>query len=159
MGSVDINPFLTYVRSEYLYALKEGQGYFSPATVFAVSSYPNENLKFQILVDDKTHVGNIQTCALANSKTAPKIAEEDCVYTSCPDEFIVVNQYEYLSTLAICGVWKRDNSFWQNGTYIFSVEWPKTKMVLHLIELEDGNYSLWPSEKLTWGEVEELPKY
>lgn len=158
MSNADIPPFLTYVRSEYLYSLKEGFGYFTPATVFAISSRPNETLKFQILADDKTHFGDIPVCALANSKSAPKISEEECVFAPCPEEKFIVNQYEFLASIGICGVWKRDGSFWQSGTYMFSVEW-ENKFVLHLVELEDGNYILWPSDKLTWNDSDELPTY
>jgi len=96
--------------------------------------------------------------AIANSKIAPKIEEVDCVYSVCPSDDITINQYEYLSTLAACDVWKRDNTFWQSGSYMFTVEW-SNKFSLHLIELEDGNYIFWPSDKLTWSAADELPLY
>lgn len=159
MFNADITPFLTYARAEYLYSSNESAHYFTPATVFAISSYPNQSLKFQILADDKVMMNNIPICALANSKDAPRITEEECVYYVCPNEYVVMNKYEYLAALGECGVWKKDNAFWQKGMYMFSVEWPNTKIVLHLIELEDGNYILWPNEKLTWAETEELPKF
>lgn len=157
----DIPPFLAYVRSEYLYSLEEGFGYFTPATVFAVSSYPNETLKLQLIADDKVMFPNVPVCALANSRTAPKIEEEDCVFDVCPDENITIAQYDYLTTVEHCALWKKDGSFWQKGIYLFSVEWPKTKSQFHFIELEDGNYSFWSNERMTWGEdiPEKIPEY
>jgi hypothetical protein len=157
----DIVPFLTYVRSEYLYSLKEGFGYFSPATVFAVSSCANETLKMQLIADDKVMFPHVPVCALANSKTAPKLTEEECVYAVCPDDVVLATQYEYLTTVESCGVWKKDSTFWQRGIYLFTVEWPKTKHQLHFIELEDGNYIFWANEKITWGDEvpEKLPEY
>lgn len=153
----DIRPFLTYVRSEYLYNLKQGFGYFSPATVFAVSSYANEPLLLHIMVDDTTVFNNIPISAIANSKTAPKIDYSN--YDLCPDDTISIHYYEFLSTIENCSVWGDDNSFIQKGLYLFSIEWPNAKKIQHLIELEDGNYVLWPNEKITWGESvpEELP--
>jgi len=157
----DIPAFLTYVRSEYLYSLKEGFGYFAPATVFAISSHAHETLKLHLIVDDKLMFSNIPLCALANSKTAPKLEEDECIYDLCPDDVAVVIQYEYLMALENCAVWKKDGSLWQKGIYLFSVEWPKLKHQLHFIELEDGNYTLWSNERITWGEgvPEELPTY
>lgn len=157
--SSDIQPFLTYVRSEYLYALKEGFGYFTPATVFAISSYANDKLKFQILADDKTMFNDIPSCALVNSKEAPKL--EDDGFENCPDEYIAVIQHEHLLNINVCGIWKRDHSFWQKGIYILTVEWPKAKQQVHLVELENGNYVFWSNKYMTWGNdiPEKLPIY
>jgi hypothetical protein len=159
--NADIPPFLTYARSEFLYELREGFGYFTPITVFAVSSLVNEPIRFQIMADDKVHVKNIPIHALSNSKTAPKIEEVDCLWASCPDNEVDVIQYEYMATVGICGVWKKDGAFWQTGNYVLTLEWIKTKTTMHLIELNDGNYVLWAPEHLTWGEEQpkELPKY
>lgn len=152
----DIPPFLTYARSEYLYALEEGFGYFTPATVFAISSHINDTLKLQLITDDsKLLFNNVPISALANNRTAPRL-EEDCVYSTCPDEHATVIQYEYLINTQHCGVWKKDGSFWQKAMYLFTVEWPNVKMQLHFLEMEDGNYVLWANDKITWGE--EIPE-
>jgi hypothetical protein len=158
--NADIPPFLTYVRSEFLYSLKEGFGYFTPATVFAISCTKGETIKFHVIVDDQLHVSNIQTSALANSKTAIKLQEEECVFALCPEENVIVNQYEFLSNIGSCVIWKRDGSLWQRGNYIFTVEF-LNKDQLHLIELDDGNYIFWPSSNITWSEdiPAELPIY
>lgn len=157
----DIQPFLTYVRSEFLYSLKEGFGYFTPGAVFAVSSYPGETIKFQVMIDDKILFSNVPVCALANSKTAPKILEEDCVYDVCPPGDIIVNQYEYLVSVEHCAVWERDGTLWRKGIYVFTVEWIDTRTQYHLIELEDGNYVFWPNDRITWGDdvPEKFPEY
>ena len=157
----NISPFLTYVRSEYLYDLKEGFGYFTPATVFAISSCANEQLKMQLIANDKTMFSHVPVCALANSKAAPKLPDEECVFDVCSDNAATTTQYDYLIAIEHCGVWKKDGSFWQKGIYLFTVEWQKTKQQLHFIELEDGNYIFWANERITWGDEipEELPKY
>ena|ERR1700743_1603831 len=159
--SCDIPVFLTYVRSEYLYALIEGFGYFTPATVFAISNIPNETPKLHIIVDDKVMFSNIPICALSNSKTAPKLAEEDCVFGLCPDDAMTVSRFEYLSAIEHCAIWKKEGNFWQKGIYLFTVEWAKSKLQFHFLELEDGNYCLWSNERITWGEEipEVFPEY
>jgi hypothetical protein len=159
--NVDIPAFLTYCRSEYLYSLTEGFGYFTPITVFAISSCPGETIKFHIMADDTVMFSNIPVSALANNKAAPKIIEEDCVCSLCPSENIVVNQYEYLANIEHCAVWENDGPLWRKGIYVFTVEWVDAKTQCHLIELEDGNYVFWPSERITWGEdvPEKIPGY
>lgn len=158
--NVDIPPFLTYVRSEFLYSLKEGFGYFTPATVFAISCIKNETIKFHLIIDDQIHISNIQTSALSNSKTAVKLQEEDCVFGICPEDEVIINQYEFLSNIGTCAVWKKDSSLWQKGNYLFTVEF-SNKVQLHLIELDDGNYIFWPSSNITWSEEipNKLPQY
>ena len=156
---VSIPPFLTYARSEFLYALKEGFGYFTPITVFAITSIHNEPIRFQIMADDQVHIRNIPIHAIANSKAAPKIEEADCIWAACPDNDVEVVQYEYLTTIGICAVWKKDSTFWQTGNYVLTLEWLNDTM--HLVELDDGNYVLWSPTHLTWGEEvpKELPQY
>lgn len=152
----DIPIFLTYVRSEYLFELKQGQGYYTPATVFAISICSGETIKFQILTDDRTLFSNIPVSALANDKVAPKYQEEQYV---CTDDIANIIQHEYLTAIEHCAVWKQDNSFWQKAIYILTIEFPKTKQQLHLLEMEDGNYTFAPNENITWGEdhPNELP--
>lgn len=157
---LNIIPFLTYVRSEYLYKLTEGHGYSSPATVFAISLIANETIKLQILADDTTMFSNIPVCALMNSKAAREVPEDACVYDVCPDSNAEIIQYDYLAAIEHCCVWKKDNTFWQKGVYLFTVEWTNNTKY-HFIELEDGNYVFWLNEKITWGEdaPEKLPLY
>jgi hypothetical protein len=157
----DIVPFITYIRSESIYDGVEGHPYFTDATVFAISSIPNETLKFSVIANDITLFNDIPISALSNSKEAPKLSEDDCVFENCPDEYVSIIQYEHLSNISTCGVWKKDKSFWQAGNYILTVEWNKAKKSLQFIELNDGNYILWANEFLTWGDCipEELPNY
>jgi hypothetical protein len=157
----DIVPFLTYIRSEYIFCKPDGYPYFSDATVFAISLVPNETLKFSILANDTTMFNNISINALSNNKEAPKLSEADCVFENCPDEYVSIIQYEHLSNIDTCGVWKKDKSFWQAGNYIFTIEWNKAKKSLQFIELNDGNYIVWANEFLTWSECipGELPNY
>lgn len=152
----DIAPFLTYIRFEQLYALR-----VLPATVFAISICKGETLKFQAIVDDKTLFSNVQLSSLVNDKMSQILKEEDSIYFPCPEDNANILQHEYLSVIEHCGVWKKDNTFWSKGIYVFTIEWQISKQQLHLLELEDGNYVFWPDEKITWGEdiPDELPQF
>lgn len=158
--TTDISPFLIYVRSEYLYSLKEGFGYFTPATVFAISARAGETLKLQILADDSVMFSNIPISGVSNSKESPKLDEENCVYSICPNDNISIIQYEYLNTIQHCAIWNKNGSLFQKGIYMFSIEFA-TKELFHFIELADGNYSAWANEWITWGEEipDRLPEY
>lgn len=160
MSSVDIPPFLSYIRADYLHSHTEGQGYFSDATPFAIVSTVGEYLKFHI-VSVHTTFFNIPVNAITNSKTSPILSEDDASFLTCPSDDVETIQYDHLTNVSHCGVWKQDGSFWQLGSYVLSIEWPRVKVNVHLIELEDGNYIVWDGDFITWGEdvPESLPKY
>jgi hypothetical protein len=144
MPSADIQPFISYVRSKNLY----NEEVFSDATVFAVSSCVGEYIKLDIMSDNKVYP-RVPICMLINDRVAPVLTEADCVYDICPDGNIYVNVREYLAELSNCTIYKKDGSFWQQGMYIFTVEW-ENKLQLHFIELNDGNYCFWGNDGMSW---------
>ena len=161
MIQLNIPPFLSYVRSEYLFDHKEGEGYFSPATIFSVSISQNEYPKFQVLIDDKTLFSNIPLQAISGSKLAKSLREEDCVYIQSADKDVVACVYDYLLSIEDCFVWQKNGEKFQAAKYIMTLDWYIAKEQLHLLELEDGNYVLWHNSLITWGldVPEKLPAY
>jgi hypothetical protein len=129
-----------------------GQQYFQDATAFAISSRPNETLKFQILVGEGRIHSEVSVAALTNSKEAVKLSDEGCSYSVFSDDKVSVIVLEYLAGLGTCIVNNKDGSHWQNGQYVLTVEWENLKQQLHLIELDDGNYVFWGNEGLVWGQ-------
>jgi hypothetical protein len=89
---------------------------------------------------------------LTNNKVSPKISEEECLYFF-PNSIISAHRFEHLANIEDCGVWRKDNSYWQSGTYMFSFELLGEESPIHFIELSDGNYVLWPNPKITWGNI------
>jgi len=148
---INIPPFLSYIRSEFIHDDMTGQPYFQDATAFAISVRSNETLKFQILVGEGRIHSEVSVAGLTNSKEAVKLSDEGCSYSVFADDKINVVILEYLSTLG-CKVNYKDGAFWQNGQYVLTVEWENLKEQLHLIELEDGNYVFWGNEGLTWNQ-------
>src|SRR5271165_3760989 len=149
---INIPPFLSYVRSEFIYDNMDGQPYFQDATAFAISSQPNETLKFQILVGEG-RIHTVSIAGLTNSKEAVKLSDEGCSYSlfnDDNDDRVSVIVLEYLAGLGACKVNNKNGSYWQDGQYVFTVE--NLKQQLHLIELQDGNYVFWGNEGLVWGQ-------
>lgn len=148
---INIPPILSYVRSEYLYEDMVGKPAFQDATVFALSSRPNMPLCFQAMIDNNSLFSNVPVAALTNRREAVKLAEDACIYQVFPDDNVSVVVLEYLTTLDNCRVYNKDGTYWQDGQYVFTVEWELLGEQLHLIELEDGNYVFWGNGGLEWG--------
>jgi hypothetical protein len=161
MIKLDIPPFLTYVRSEYLFDHKEGDSYFSPATVFSISISKDEYPTFQVIINDTTLFSNIPISAFANSKGVRPLEESNYIYFHAPNENVIACTHDYLSSIEDCFVWQRNAERFQAAKYILTIDWYLENKQLHLLELEDGNYILWPSELITFGSnvPEKLPAY
>lgn len=148
----NINPFLSYIRTEHIYDDMDGKPYFQDATAFAIFAKSNETLKFVVMIDGTRLVSNVSAAALTNDRQAVKLTDEACSYTVFPDDKVSVVVLEYLSTLNNCKVNNKDGTHWQNGQYVFTAEWDNIGEQLHLIAMEDGNYIFWGNEGLRWGE-------
>lgn len=161
MLTLNIQPFLTYVRSEFLFDHKEGESYFSPATVFSISISTDEYPTFQVIINDTSLFSNIPISAFANSKGVRPLEEQDYIYSQAPSINVIACVYEYISSIEDCFVWKRNYEKFQAAKYILTLDWYVEKQQLHLLELEDGNYILWPSELITFGSnvPDKLPAY
>ena len=159
MSSANIPVFLTYIRSEFLYSHKQGFGYFEDATPFAITSIPNGYLKLNIISNNMAF-NQIPLSGITNSKTSSELSEDECNFHNCILGSIFIVKYEHLDTISNCSVWKKDNSLWQLGTYVFTICWENGEE-LHIIELEDGNYIAWANSHIVWGDEvpEGLPEY
>jgi hypothetical protein len=141
---------LTHVRTECIYNDTTNKPAFEDALVLAVHCRANETLAFQIIVNNEKLFANVPACALTNSQNAVKLAEQDAVWSIFSDEHASICVLEGLKVANPCVVLNKDGSVWQNGSYVFTVEWERLKEQLHLIELEDGNYVFWGNEGLRW---------
>lgn len=147
--NAEIPAFICYCRTEYLNSQGEGVGYFTGITIFSVASYSNESIKLQGITEDGALVNNLPISAICNDKKAPRLETCESAPINAPDEHIEINQYQFLSDISEVQIFKEDGP-WQIGIYLFSIEWPKHKLSLHLFELKDGNYCLWPNEMIKW---------
>jgi hypothetical protein len=158
---IDIQPFLTYIRAEYLNSSQNNIGHFQEAAIFAISTVAGQDPSFNVMVNEVSVFSNIPASALSNSRPAPKFEENDYSFNHCPENESSVIHLDYLTNVNSCAVWKRNKSFWQKGNYLFTLDFPNANQQLQLIELEDGNYIFWDNSLITWSEEvpEKLPEY
>jgi|ERR1700722_4525604 len=147
MSNVDIPPFLTYVRSEYLYT-DDLAGYFTPATIFAFSCVLGKP-KFSILTENKKVFHNVEVNALTNSKNSAPVSINEHIFSH--KENIEIYKYQYLYEINNCLLLDKDGVIWQGGNYLFSLLIDNNSIQFHFIELNDGNYIFWPNENTIWG--------
>lgn len=157
---IDLQPFLTYIRAEYLNS-SPNIGSFQEGAVFALSTVAGQDPSFNIMVNETSVFSNIPASALSNSRPAPKFEENDYSFNHCPEDNAQVITLDYLTNINACNVWKRNKSYWQKGNYLFTLDFPNAREQLQLLELEDGNYIFWDNSLITWGEEapERLPEY
>lgn len=161
MSLIDLQPFLTYIRAEYLSQAQNNAGSFQEGAVFAISTVANQNPSFNVMVNEVSVFSNIPVAALSNSRPSPNFDDNDYNFSHCPESEASVAHLDYLTNINSCAVWKRNKSYWQKGSYLFTLDFPNANQQLQLIELEDGNYIFWDNSLITWGEevVERLPEY
>jgi hypothetical protein len=158
---IDIQPFLTYIRAEYLNPSPNNVGHFQEGAVFAISTVAGQAPSFNIMVNETSVFSNISAAALSNSRPSQKFDDDDYNFYNCPESDASVVHLDYLTNINSCAVWRRDKGFWQKGNYLFTLDFPNANQQLQLIELEDGNYIFWDNSLITWGEgvIEKLPNY
>lgn len=142
------------VRNEYLLDLKDGHGVYQPCEVFAVSSYPGHALTFNVMIDGKYLYHYLPVMALC-SKTGPSLSFTDSTYFNCPSGELSVKTFDSLKEVE-CQVFNRDGTRRCGGTYRTTFDWFLDNELCHLIEQDDGNYSLVPSHKLIFSNDQKL---
>lgn len=145
----DIQPFLSYVRTEFLYDENKDRPYFVDAVVFAIDVSEKQPVRFSAMVNGESVFTDIPVCAIANSKEAPVLDEDDCVYEACSSSDAQVLTHEYLTTVNACEVFSKDGELWQDGSYVLTIAFA-SKGQLHLVEMSDGNYVCVGNESLKW---------
>jgi hypothetical protein len=145
MKSVNIQPFLTYVRAEYV----NGDSGFFDAIVFAISSISGKFPKFKALVNNEILISNLPINAISSSKNE-EIDEENLCFIHSPNEDIIVNVYDYLLDIKTCHILNDDLDVVASGDYVLSISWSGTDKEMHLIEMTNGYYILCPETLLRW---------
>lgn len=154
MVHYNIDPIKCFVREKYLYDLDLSKNDFLPCEIFSISSYIGHVLTCQILIDKKYIFSYIPLMALTTIKYAPELNINNCYYNNCPDNKITITKYNSINELFIYQKYKIIK-----GHYLFSIDWYNDNLNSHLINIDDGNFILWPSHKISLQPVFNLPKY
>lgn len=149
------------IKKEYLYDMDPAFiGSFVHGKAFAISSYPQEALTFQILLEDGCLFSYIPIQALQqHDQIIPNpLLPNDLIYKNSPGAQIVVSSYTHLQGDILA--YFKNAKKWLKGKYITSVDWYENNEQFHLISLENGQFAFSPNHKIKFRSSEEsFPHY
>lgn len=155
MLNVDIPiPIFAKVRKNFLYNHERGYDQYEDCVIFAAHSVVNEALTFHIMVDNGAMFSRLPIHALC-WKDAPQQPLSSLQSWDCFSEKIAAIAYSFLDHCR-CKVLLPDKQEW--GEYVCTFDWhgnmwsesPWQYKCLHLIKLDDGNFTLQPNNHLLW---------
>jgi hypothetical protein len=154
----DLEPFKCLVRQQYLYDFDNGWDEFASCKVFACSSYPGHLLTFHILVEDKFIYSYLPIQSLC-WKMSNEPLMEYVNYFNCPSDEVTVSKFECLNKTI--QMFNRNGSYRGKGKYLMTFDWHNDNQLCHLIEEDNGIFSLCPSHKIVVSDDinVQLPKF
>lgn len=123
------------------------------ADIVALECWPGENPTVTVITVDG---GMFHDVPLARVRRRSEIrgVSGDLAYIRCPHEIPVGVRLIIERPLS---VFDRQRNYSGPGKYHFTVVWPKSNLLLHLIDCA-GQLMMWPSHKIMWGSgVRTLP--
>lgn len=157
-------PIRALLRKEYLYNRKVGHGEFVAIQIIGVSSYKNEVLTFDILVEENGGLFHyIPPTAIVFREDAPEYPLSDLAYENCLGEDIAVFALDALKSKKLTlHPSKAERLEKIRGQYLFTVDWPEDNILHHVIRLENHCIAIYPSHKILFGEAgfhSDLPQW
>jgi len=155
MIHANIPAFNAYVEKKFLFDLDEKYaGQYVPCTVFGASSYPQEALTFQILLEDGSMFSYMPIHALQKKTSERRINLElsDLIYKNNPGQDIEITAFDHLKGEMNC--YFKSKNLWLSGQYICTIDWYKDNEQFHLVELENSQYAALPNHKVKFKNTE-----
>ena len=158
--NVDNPEFECWIRKEFLYDQKKGEGEFVRCVVFGISSIPGRAIGFHCLTEVGATIWRVPIHALVHRIDAPKASLENLELWDCFSEHVSVAEFDFLSEQKV-QVWLRDGNAYP-GEYMFTLDWWGSSSAdgvgdighkcAHIIELENGCYAAQPNNRILWSE-------
>ena len=159
-------PLKVYVRDEYMYQHKKGQGNFTEGIVISVRCMPGQVALFQVLLDNGVMRDKLPSHALLTNPITPK--------PDLPFHYLQIwNCFSYNFTLlqlnfvkdAPVEVYMKDRK-WYSGKYFATINWgandmntdislaedPMEHKSHHIIMMNNGQLALQPNNRIKWSE-------
>lgn len=138
---------------------------WSPAQVFALSSYAGHALTVQVrlangAVFSYVPLHRVRFSDPTSGELRDRLELRELVYHDCPDERIAVTAYPHLRGAVRAYIAPRET--WRSGTYLATVDWYTGNDLLHLVLLDNGQLAALPSHKVLFrppAGVDALPAY
>lgn len=159
-------PLKVFLRNEYMYQNKEGQGTFTPAVILSVRCLPGQAALFQVLLENGVVRDKLPSHALL---TEPELPETDLPFHylqiwNCFSYNFTVTCINYLYDTRV-SVYMKDRK-WYDGNYYATINWgspgadsditlaedPMEHKSHHVILLDNGQIALQPNNRIKWSE-------
>ena len=165
--NVNIPPIECYIRKEYLCNLESGHGELVEGTAFAIKSLQNTAMLFLVMTDIGAVYDKIPISALVpfDKPEAPALPFHELQLWDCFSYSPHVVQFMFLKGKR-CQVMMKDGKK-REGVYRFTVDWdadmskgistsfaeePSQHKAAHIIELQDGYFCAYPTNRILWAE-------
>ena len=159
-------PLKVYVRDEYMYQHKKGQGNFTEGIVISVRCMPGQVALFQVLLNNGVLRDKLPSHALLTSPNTPT--------PDLPFHYLQIwNCFSYNFTLLQLNFIKdapveiyMKNRQWYSGKYFATINWgsndintdislaedPMEHKSHHIILMNNGQVALQPNNRIKWSE-------
>lgn len=156
MHNTNINHFYCYLRKEHMYQHKKHVGEFDKVLVFGAQSCSGKALTFHILTDYGIVRSRVPIHMLCSSPEAKPMPLDYLQLWDCFHENVSVIEYDTLHDCRAKVVLKDGTTHW--GNYMMTFDWyrngysdePTQYKSLHMINLDNGNYTLQPNNRIYW---------
>ncbi len=156
MHNVNINHFYCFLRKEHMYQHKDHIGEFDKVMVFGAQSCSGRAMTFHVMTDYGLIRSRVPIHMLCWKEDAPQMPLDYLQLWDCFHENVSVVQYETLLDTRAKVVLKDKSEHW--GEYVMTFDWyrnsysdePTQYKCLHMIALDNGNYTLQPNNRVFW---------
>lgn len=156
MLNVNIPHFYCYLRKEQMYQHNDHFNELVKVTVFAAQSNPDTALLFHVMTDEGIVRSRVPIHMLLHKTEAPKLPLDFLQLWDCFSINISCITYDYLNASRSKVILKDQTELW--GNYMMTFDWhdnpysnePTQYKCLHLIQLDNGLFTLQPNNRIYW---------
>lgn len=135
------------VKKEYLLNLEDGHEQYVEGKIVYINSYTDHQPTFDVHLNDGSVYCYLPVNALSTQEiNTCKEDILDCLVV-CPSEYFICFSHEELETKH-CQVFDEYRKWHGFGKLLLTLEWPKDNILVHLIELESGQFCFVQNTKI-----------
>lgn len=148
-------PFEGFVETRALYNMDDSKTGLTPCKIFALTSYKDRAPTFKILLEDGSLFSFVPFHTLYHYnpdfiQDMPILDMQNLCWRNCPDYEIALTSPRFLQGRVNCYFLHRD--LWMGGEYIASIDWHKDNLIMHLVKLDNAQFTILPSHKVKFHE-------
>lgn len=158
INNQNIPPIQCYVRNDYLHNGRTGHGQFTPCWVIGVRSIQGQALTFYALLENGVLFTGLPIHAFAVLPASPRMTLNDLQMWDCLSYSVDVFELTMLKKMS-CNVFLKSGKK-EKGHYLFSIDFnnkgeiqglaetPNHWKLAHMIQLDNGNYCVYPQNRI-----------